>query len=70
MREGAVCTGRALIEGIDFLMPPKTHKETSRAAASFGFSFLFAPFFFLSIFHKKILRQDRLGTTIAQSVDL
>src|SRR5215471_7365806 len=35
-----------------------------------GFSFFFAPFFFLGIFHKKILRQDRLGTTIAPSVDL
>jgi hypothetical protein len=35
-----------------------------------GFSFFFAPFFFLDLFHKKILRQDRLGTTIAQSVDL
>src|SRR6516164_866328 len=35
-----------------------------------GFSFFFAPFFFLGIFHKKILPQDRLGTTIAPSVDL
>src|SRR6516225_6983917 len=35
-----------------------------------GFSFFFAPFFFLGVFHKKILRQDRLGTTIAPSVDL
>ena len=35
-----------------------------------GFSFFFAPFFFLDVFHKKSLRQDRLGTTIAPSVDL
>jgi len=35
-----------------------------------GFSFFFAPFFFLGVFHKKILPQDRLGTTIAPSVDL
>jgi hypothetical protein len=35
-----------------------------------GFSFFFAPFFFLGVFHKKILRQDRLGTPIAQPVDL
>src|SRR6516165_11110429 len=35
-----------------------------------GFSFFFAPFFFLGVFDKKILRQDRLGTTIAPSVDL
>jgi hypothetical protein len=35
-----------------------------------GFSFFFAPFFFLAVSHKKILRQDRLGTTIAPSVDL
>jgi hypothetical protein len=35
-----------------------------------GFSFFFAPFFFLDVFHKKILCQDRLATPIAQSVDL
>jgi hypothetical protein len=29
-----------------------------------GFSFFFAPFFFLGVSHKKILRQDRLATTI------
>jgi hypothetical protein len=34
------------------------------------FPFFFAPFFFLGVFHKKILCQDRLGTTIAPSVDL
>src|ERR1051325_7169060 len=44
----------------------------SEASVSTGlcFSFFFAPFFFLGVFHKKILRPERLGTMIAQSVDM
>ena len=43
--------------------------SAASVSTGLGFSFFFAPFFFLGVFHKKILRQDRLATTIAPSVD-
>src|SRR6516225_6059488 len=44
--------------------------SAASVSTGLGFSFFFAPFFFLFLFHKNIFRQDILSTSSAPSVFL